>query len=299
MQSNALVSAVQHFNSGTPAYKQRAVYKLKPLDSGAMLQQTHITKDEMILALLDRKRCNLEYRAAILVRDFYYDIKNMIGVVINYAKSRTGSYAYDIITGAERFSLDSFQERFLTYELDLILIDIENKLQNKIKCDFNLVLKADLTIMPSVVLCNDDLDFIKGLVLQYQTTHAINKVAAKIANDSCNKTLAHMKLPWIIDQISRKMDFGCKALSLFDCHPQAEATRCARALEKCFNGVLDNIGLRIITEIKRRVSDGIYNLLDATIIAEIKNRENSLKLGAIRRKAKHRRKHLVLVEEAV
>ncbi len=296
MQNNVLISAAQKSSASIPVHKQRFIHNLKPLNCRTTLRQTHIPKDEIILALLDRRRRKLEYKTAIVVEGLQNDIQNVIDTFIIQAKARTGSFAREIITGAEKFTTASFQEYFSTNELGLILIDIEKELQSKIKQHLNLIVKIDLVINDIMLQCHAEHNFIAGLVSQYRTTYAISKTAAKAADDACQKALSHAKLPWIIDRISRKIEFGSRGLALFNCNPRSEAIRCAGELEKCLNGVLDNIGLRIVAELKKRISDGIYNLVDTTVIAEISDMENLVKVNAIKRKSKHRRKHLVLVE---
>lgn len=95
--------------------------------------------------------------------------------------------------------------------------------------------------------------YISSVLQEYINTLRLTKAMGKAVKQVCHKSLSRVELPWLLRQLSNRMDFGELLLNAYDCSPETQRHRLQRQVNACIQGMMT----QLCTQIKNRYNESV------------------------------------------
>ncbi|CUH97767.1 hypothetical protein P22_3911 [Propionispora sp. 2/2-37] len=102
-----------------------------------------------------------------------------------------------------------------------------------------------------------------GQVLQeYVNTFRFTKAMGKAVNKVCRKSLAQVGLPWALQRLAKRVDFGALLLREFHCRPESQKHRLQKQVQACIHGVLSHLAVQLKQQYHEAIVRVFYQFYD-------------------------------------
>jgi hypothetical protein len=104
--------------------------------------------------------------------------------------------------------------------------------------------------------------YINQVLQEYINSLRVTRAMGQGVNKICQESLSQMDLPWLVKQVTDKIEFGSILMGAFDCHPEEQKKRLVQQMISCISGIINHIKIQVRKQFHEKLVQTFYQFYD-------------------------------------